>query len=308
MFSRKSLGVSVSASAVALARVDGSSSAPHLESVSSRPLSPGTLRPSLRELNVLNPQGFVIALQEARNSLFCRGKYVSVALPDAVGRVMMLEMEERFKNRSEGLEILRWKLKKKLPFDVAEAHLDFQQVGSRENGDSVLLVVVAYRPVIAQYEELFAAAGLVPTGIDLNCFNLGRVFERRLAKSESYALLTHFDSQLGIMFVAGGMLEFIRTRELSGEDATELDSVHQEIRRSFLSYKARFPEGEIRHVFCLAPPQLASGFRGIARDAIGGEPVLLDPKSALEIRGKDFSVPDSLFPFTSAIGTALRAL
>jgi len=307
MFSRKSLGVSVSSSAVTFARVDGSPSAPFLESVSSRPLSPGTLRPSLRDLNVLNPQGFVIALQEARNSLFCRGKYVSVSLPDAVGRVMMLDMEERFKNRSEGLEILRWKLKKKLPFDVAEAHLDFQQVATRENGDSLLLVVVAYRPVITQYEELFTAAGLVPAGIDLNCFNLSRVFERRLAKSESYVLLTHFDSHLGIMFVAGGKLEFIRIRELSGDDA-EFESVHQEIRRSFLSYKAKFPEGEIKNVFCLAPPQLAGGFCGIARDAIGGEPVLLDPKSALEIRGKDFSAPDPLFPFTSAIGTALRAL
>ncbi|MHC1697053.1 MAG: type IV pilus biogenesis protein PilM [Geobacteraceae bacterium] len=307
MFSRKSLGVSVSSSSVAFARVDGSSSAPFLESVASRPLSPGTLRPSLRDLNVLNPQGFVIALQEARNALFCRGKYVSVALPDASGRVMMLEMEERFKNRSEGLEILRWKLKKKLPFDVAEAHLDFQQVATRENGDIVLLVVVAFRPVIAQYEELFAAAGLVPTGIDLNCFNLSRVFERRLAKSESYALLTHFDSHLGIMFVAGGKLEYIRIRELAGDDA-EFGPVLTEVRRSFLSYKAKFPEGELRDVFCSAPPQLATSFCGIVRDAIGGEPVLLDPRSAIEIRGKDFSVPDPLFPFTSAIGTALRAL
>ncbi len=307
MFSRKSLGVSVSSSAVAFARVGGSPSAPLLESVSSRPLSPGTLRPSLRDLNVLNPQGFVIALQEARNSLFCRGKYVSVSLPDASGRVMMFDMEERFKNRSEGLEILRWKLKKKLPFDAAEAHLDFQQVGTRENGDSVVLVVVAYRPVIAQYEELLAAAGLIPAGIDLNCFNLNRVFERRLAKSESYAFLTHFDSYLGIMFIAGGKLEFIRFRELAGDDA-EFNSVHQEIRRSFLSYKSKSPEGEIKNVFCLAPPRLASDFCGIARDAIGIEAVLLDPKSALEIRGKDFSVPDPLFPFISAIGTALRAL
>jgi len=171
----------------------------------------------------------------------------------------------------------------------------------------VLLVVVAYRPVIAQYEELIAAAGLIPSGIDLNCFNISRVFERRLARSESYALLTHFDSYLGIMFVAGGKLEFIRIRELAGEDA-EFDSVHQEVKRSFLSYKAKSPEGEFKNVFCFAPPRLASGFCGIVGDAIGGQPVLLDPKSALEIRGKDFSAPDPLFPFTSAIGTALRAL
>jgi type IV pilus assembly protein PilM len=307
MFSRKSLGVSVSSTTVAFARVDGSLSAPILEAVSSRPLSPGTLRPSLRDLNVLNPQGFVLALQEARNTLFCRGKYVSISLPDSVGRVMMLDMEERFKNRSEGLDILRWKLKKKLPFDAADAHLDYQQVAIRENGDSVVLVVLAFRPVINQYEELFAAAGLVPTRIDLNCFNLNRVFERRLAKSDNYAFLTYFDSHLGMLFFCGGKPEFIRIRELSdGNDC--FDTVHKEIRRSFLSFKAKLPECEIRNVFCVAAPQHSEAFCGIARDSIGCEAVLLDIKSALEVRGKNSSIPELLFPFTTAIGTALRAL
>jgi type IV pilus assembly protein PilM len=278
-----------------------------LEGVSSRPLSPGTLRPSLRELNVKNPQGFVIALQEARNSLLCRGKYVSVSLPDSVGRVMMLEIEERFKNRSEGLDVIRWKLKKKLPFDVADAHLDFQQVSRRENGDIIVLVALAFRPVISQYEELFTAAGMVPTRIDLNCFNLCQAFERRLATHEDYAFLTYFDAHLGIMFFSGGKPEFIRIRELSGEEM-EPDSLHKEIRCSFLSYKDKFPKQELGNVFCVAPPQTANSFCSIARDAVGCEPILLEAASALELRGKDFSMPEPLFPFTSAIGTALRAL
>jgi len=307
MFSRKSLGASFSSSTVSFVRVGGSATAPRLEAVSSRPLSPGTLRPSFRELNVLNPQGFVIALQEARNALFCRGKYVSVSLPDSVGRVMILDLEERFKNRSEGLEVLRWKLKKKLPFDVADAHLDYQQLALRENGDIVVLVVLAFRPVISQYEELFSAAGLVPAGIDLNCFNLNRVFEQRLATYQEYAFLSYFDAHLGIMFYSGGKPEFIRIKDLAGGE-TEFDSLHKEIRCSFLSYMARFAGREFKEVFCLAPPQLAKGFCGIAREALGGEPVLLETLSALDVRGKDFTVPEPLFPFTSAIGTALRAL
>lgn len=307
MFSRKSLGVSVSSSTVSVVRLGGSPSSPHLEGVSCRQLSPGTLRPSLREQNIVNPQGFIIALQEARNSLLCRGKYVSVSLPDTVGRVMLLVLEERFKNRAEGLELLRWKLKKKLPFDVADAHLDYQQVAIRENGDIVVLVVVAFRPVISQYEELFNAAGLVPTRIDLNCFNLCRVFERRLETNKEYAFLSYFDSQLGVMFFSGGKPEFIRSRELAGDDRA-LDSLHAEIRRSFLSYKLKFPDRELRDVFCLAPPHMAERFCGIARDAVGCEPVLLETKSALAVRNTGASFPESLFPFASAIGTALRAL
>ena len=306
MFSRKSLGVSVSSATVSFARVNGPADAPILEALSSRPLSPGTLQPSLRDLNILNPQGFVIALQEARNAFSGREKYVSLSLPDSVGRVMMLDMEERFRNRSEGLDILRWKLKKKLPFDVSDAHLDYQQLATRENGDIVVLVVLAFQPVISQYEELFAAAGLIPTRIDLNCFNLNRVFERRLAASENHAFLTYFDSHLGMMFFCGGRPEFIRIRELAGNE--ELDSVHREVRRSFLSFKAKFPDCEIKDVFCIAPPQTVKAVCEIAGDAIGCEAVLLDTKSALEVRGKDFSVPESLYSFTAAIGTAMRAL
>jgi len=307
MFSRKSLGVSLSSSNVNFVLLSGSATSPRLEAVSTRPLSPGTVHPALREQNILNPQGFVIALKEARAGLQCRGKYVSLSLPDTVGRVMILDMEERFKNRSEGLDVIRWKLKKKLPFDVAEAQLDYQPLAKRENGDIVVLVAMVLRPVITQYEELFAAAGLVPTRIDLNSFNLCRVFERRLAAQDDYALLTLCDSNLGIMFFAGGMPEFVRNRELVGEEKVR-DYLHKEIRCSFLAYKARFPERELKSVFCVTPPRSAGYFCGVARDAIGSEPVLLETKSALDVKEHISSDPESLFPFTTAIGAALRAL
>jgi type IV pilus assembly protein PilM len=307
IFSKKSLGVSLSSSSAAFVLVSGTESLPRLETVSSRPLLPGTLHPSLRDRNILNPQGFLVALKEARNGLGFRGKYVSLSLPDSVGRVMILDMEERFKNRSEGLDVIRWKLKKKLPFDPADAQLDYQSVAKRENGDMVVLVAMVLRPVISQYEELFAAADLVPTRIDLNSFNLCRVFERRMADHDDYAFLTLYDSNLGIMFFAGGKPEFVRFRELAGGETVH-DSLHNEIRCSFLSYKERFPERVLKNVFCVSPPRTAGYFSGVARDAIGCEPVLLETKTALYVKESIPSDPESLFPFTTAIGAALRAL
>jgi len=109
------------------------------------------------------------------------------------------------------------------------------------------------------------------------------------------------------MFFSKGKAEFIRSRELAGDDRA-LDSFHTEIRRSYLSYKLKFPERELRDVFCLVPPHMAERFCGIARDAVGCEPVLLETKSVLAVRTTGSSSPESLFPFASAIGTALRAL
>ncbi len=307
MFFRNAIGVSLTSSSVAFAHVGGSEASPRLERVSSRPLSPGTLRPLFREQNIFNPQGFIIALKEARNALPCRGRSVSLSLPDSVGRVMMLDMEGRFRTRAEGLDLIRWKLKKRLPFDTADAHLDYQQIKTRENGDMVLLVALVLRPVITQYEELLEAAGMVPARIDFNSFNLCNLFERRLGAREDFALATYYESNLGIMFFADGRPEFVRNKELPG-DETVYDRMHKEIRCTFLAYKEHFPERESRNVFCFAPPPMAKDFCGIASDAAGCDPILLETKSALEIRENTSTKPEFLFPFTAAIGAALKAL
>ena len=98
--------------------------------------------------------------------LLYSGTRLSVTLPDTVGRIMMLDVEGRFKSRAEGLDIIRWKLKKSMPFDVADTHLDYQQLTVRENGDMALMVALVLAPVISQYEELLVAAGFMPSRID----------------------------------------------------------------------------------------------------------------------------------------------
>lgn len=306
MFTRKTIGVSLSSSGVAFAQVGGAASSPRLEQLSFRPLSPGTMRPSFREPNILNPQGFIIALKEARNALRCGGRSVSLSLPDSVGRVMMLDIEGRFKNRAEGLDLIRWKLKKRLPFETADLHLDYQLVKTRENGDMVLLVVLVFRPVITQYEELLQGAGVVPARIDLNCLNLCNLFERRLGARDDYALVTYYGSNLGIMFFADGKPEFVRNKDLP-EDESVHDRLHQEVRFTFLSYKEHFPEREPRTVFCFAPPRIAREFCGMVTDAAGCDPVLLETKTALSIKEGISSEPEFLFPFTAAMGAALKA-
>lgn len=307
MFSRKSLGVSVSSAGVAFALLGGSANSPRLEGVSSRTLSPGILNPSLREPNILNPRDFVKELKEGRAAMQCRGRYVSLSLPDAVGRVMMLDMEERFGNRSEALDILRWKLKKRLPFDAADAHLDYQVVATRDNGDISVLVALAFRPVISQYEEIFAEADLVPIRIDLNLFSLAKVFEQRLESREDYAFLSSYDSTLGIIFVSSGKPELVRSRDMGAVESGR-ERIHHEIRCSFLSFRAHHPGREIREVFCVAPPDSLESFAEIAGDALGCQTVLLETKSALAVQEGVTSDPETLFPYTTAIGAAIRGL
>jgi type IV pilus assembly protein PilM len=307
MFSRKSIGVSFSSTGVAFAQLRGPASAPRLERVSQRSFPTDVLRFSLREKNILDTAIFSETVREAHNSLLSRSGRVFITLPDTVGRVMLLDVEERFKSRSEALDILRWKLKKKVPFDISEAHLDFQQLATSDNGGTVILVVMVARAVIEQYEEALNSAGIVPVGIDLDCFNLYRVFENRLVAFDDFALVSRFASSLGIMFFSGGRPEFIRIRDFLGMHALDA-TVHNEIKCSMLAYRDRFKEREVRNVFYIAPPQVAKDFREIVRDAMGCEPVLLETRSTIFAEENIPSDQESLYPFSTAIGAALRDL
>jgi type IV pilus assembly protein PilM len=307
MFSRKSIGVSLSSNGVAFAELSGSASAPRLERVSQRSFPTDVLRFSLREKNILDTALFAETVREAHNILLCRAGRVFLTLPDTVGRVLLLDVEERFKSRSEALDILRWKLKKKIPFDISEAHLDYQLLATRDNGGTVVLIVLVARSVIEQYEEALNSVGIVPVGIDLDCFNLYRVFENRLAAFDDFALVSRFASSLGIVFFSGGKPEFIRIRDFMGMHALDA-TVHNEINCSLLAYRDRFQEREMRNVFYIAPPQIAKDFSKIVRDALGCEPVLLETRSTISAEENVPSDQESLYPFSTAIGAALRGL
>jgi type IV pilus assembly protein PilM len=307
LFSRTSLGVEINPAGIAFALLGGTVAAPRLERVAFAPLAPGCLRVSLREANILDPQSFRDTVRNAHNLLLNSGTRLSVTLPDAVGRIMMLDVEGRFKSRAEGLDIIRWKLKKNIPFDIADTHLDYQQLSVRENGDMALMVALVSRTVISQYEELLMAAGFMPARIDFNSFNLYRAFENRLAIQDDLVLITFYDSTLSIMIFADGLLEFQRFKELSGSLGVD-SRVYMEINSSLKVYRDRFPEWGIKQVACVAPPSVAQEFCGMVAEATGVDPALLEIKTVLQPSDSAPADQESLFPYTTAIGAALRSL
>lgn len=309
LFASHTIGVEISPGGVTCALTGGSAASPRVERVSYAPFSPHTLQVSLREQNILDPDAFVAGLESAYNQLLCRSTRVAVSLPDAASRIMLLDFEGRFKNRAEALDLIRWKLKKSIPLDIADTHLDYQQLSVRDNGDLALLVAIVSRAVICQYEDLIVKTGLSPARIDCNTFNICRTFDRRLSLHDDYILISFYGSTLSIMFFSQGIPEFMRSKDLSGTLATD-SRVYMEINSSMLVYRERFPERErpVQTVFCVAAPDVAQNFLEMVAEATGSSPVLLETKGAVTSGN---SAPDDqtrLFPCTAAIGAALRSL
>lgn len=307
LFGKQSIGVEINQSGVAFAALSGSAASPRLERVASAAFPAGTLRASLREPNILDPQRFVDTLKSTHNLLLKNFTRLNVTLPDTVGRVMLLDMEGRFKSRAEALDMIRWKLKKNLPFDLADTHLDYQQIATRANGDMALLVALVSREVLGQYEELILSAGFTPVMIDFNSFNLQRLFDSRLDQLEEVTVISFYDSILCIMVFSNGILKFQRVKDLSGSLGVD-SRVFMEINSSLIVFKDRFPDHVLKTVTCIAPPDVANHFCAMVEEAVGIEPLLLEVKSAV-IPGNDAPADqESLFPYTTAIGAAMRSL
>lgn len=307
LFSRTSTGVEISPGKVSCALAGGTAGSPRINKVACASFPVDTLRVSIREQNILDPEGFVQAVRSAHNLLLSPGQKVSVTLPDSVGRIMLLDLEGRFKSRGEALDLIRWKLKKSIPFDLADTHLDYQQLSVRENGDLALLVALVSRTVISQYEDLLTKAGLTPARIDFNSFNLCRAFERRLALSDDYMLITLYDGTLGIMAFSQGSPEFIRIKDL-GAGVAAGNRVFMEIKSSLLTCKERFPDRLHQTVFCVAAPDIAQNFLEMVGEASGLTPALLEIKAVVTPGDSAPGDQESLFPYTAAIGAALRSL
>lgn len=303
LMSKSALGLELSSDGLRFALVSGGKS-PRLDAGLFAPLPAGTLQFSRREPNVGNPQVFVAQVREAHGRLLTKQRTVSVSLPDATGRVVLLDLEARFKNREEGLDIIRWKLKKSLPFDISQVHLDFQTLAEKENGAVSLLVSLISRPVVTQYEELLLEAGLEPKFLDFTSFNLYRLFAPRLEISENGAFVTFYGGAMTVLIFYGGVLSFYRTKETVGE----AQNLYREVNSSFLVYSDRYPGQTVGEVFCMAGASDAEAFRSLVAEASGLEPVLLDLDRMVSL-GHGLGLDRAaLHALAGSIGAALRSL
>ena len=196
-------------------------------------LSDGVLCPVVQEPNVLKPDAFVDALREVLMPLAQGEERVAVALPDAAGHVFILDLDTPFKNRNEGLEIVRWKLKDLLPDRLTKIAVDYQVLEERESGSKRVLASVIAQDVLTQYEELLIKAGFSPCLIDFHALTLYSAYRSIVDLGADFFLIGVDNSQLSMLAFENKMLDFYRIKGLV--DGPE--QVFQELNRSMVGYR-----------------------------------------------------------------------
>jgi type IV pilus assembly protein PilM len=128
-----------------------------VDSVAVRELPPGSVVPDLTENNILQPELVRKAINDTVGSVAGRMRDVVGVLPDAAVRVVLLDFDTLPSNPTEAEGVVRFRLKKSLPFDVDKAKVSYHVQQSL--GGLRLVAAVALASVIEDYEAAFRDAG-----------------------------------------------------------------------------------------------------------------------------------------------------
>lgn len=286
---RPHLACEIAADHVVAAR---SSAAGRMELCTSHSLPAGAVVPNLGNVNVLDGQVLRMAIAEALAAVHDRSRDVIAVLPDAAVRVVMLDFDTLPDKPHDAEGVVRFRLKKSLPFNVDQAALSYE--ARHLDGHVKVLAAVSPQPVLEEYESAFRDAGYSP-GVVMPSM----LAALGLVEGGSATLVVKVDSvSISVAVVEQDELRLLRTLENASGASVSGAQIAADVYPSVVFYEDTY------------------GAK-VERVLVGGLPSMADISSALEaqiglrvqslvtsshLEGKPGSAPPSL------LGAVLGAL
>lgn len=132
-----------------------------------RELPAGTLQTAPGRPNVQEPEVFAAVIESLLEELGpARSPDTALILPDGAARLTVLDFDNFPGDDKERLSLIRFRLKKTVPFDIERARIAYQP--QSVSGGISALVAVMLPDVVSQYEAPFKHAGLRPGYVSLS--------------------------------------------------------------------------------------------------------------------------------------------
>lgn len=129
-----------------------------------QPLTPGSLMPGIGEPNMRAPEAVAAAIRATLDQVSPRTRAVTVIIPDTAVRVFVLDFDALPSKAAEAFPVLRFRLRKMVPFDVEHAGVSYQVLVEKKDECKVLAAVLP-GPVLAEYETAVRSAGYEPGAV-----------------------------------------------------------------------------------------------------------------------------------------------
>ena len=121
----------------------------------------GALMPSAVETNIVDATAVRNSIAAVMSKLRAKDEDIAVLVPDPVIRVFVQHFEQFPRSPQEAEPMLRWKLKKSVPFEADETVISYMRQAPREDGVDVVTALARLR-IVREYEALVEGVGLYP--------------------------------------------------------------------------------------------------------------------------------------------------
>jgi hypothetical protein len=185
-------------------------------------LGEGALVPTPHERNLVRPDEVRDALAQVARTLDAVREEIALLVPDGVARLVLLEAPPNVRPD----EYARFRLASNLPYPAREAVVQAEAAGPGR-----ILAAVAWRAVLAEYEDAARAAGLQQGRMDLAPL-AGLHALRRAAPRGGSVDLVLGDVAYALALHDGGALRVLRNRRRD-RDADEPRRLVLEIERAY---------------------------------------------------------------------------
>ncbi len=234
-----------------------------------QPLEPGILsvsplRDNVLQTDKLTAQARLIAPGNGNR----KSRRAALILPDYAARVSVLDFDAFPSDHAEQLSLVRFRIKKTVPFDVESAAISFQSQTVTNGGKRVEVVAaVVALEVVARYEAAFRTAGFQPGVVTVSS-----LAALALAPPDGMTLLVRVGGKsLTVCVLRKGRLKLLRCVEL---DRVEVDEILGVLYPTF-AYVEDELKGKPERLLACGLGELQAPFAARAESELGLAPLPL---------------------------------
>ena len=288
--------------AVVLGEVDGHAA---VTAQATERLADGLVAPALTTPNLTDAAAVAAAVQRVLRAVGITRGRVALVIPDGAAKVSVVRFEKVPAKESELAELVRWQVRKAVPFPLEQAQVGWTRgVGDASGVDYV--VTVARRDIVEQYEQAVVAAGVQVGVVDLASFNLINLLLAGDAALRGDWLLVHVTPDASTMaIVRDGALLLFRHRAIEGE-GNLADLGHQ----TAMYYEDRLSGQGLARVIVAArdvTPAVAGDIEALGRTlAQGGAHTIVEIDPRAIVRVAEPAAAAERTAMAAAVGVLLR--
>jgi type IV pilus assembly protein PilM len=251
----------ISSSSVSVVRLNAKRP-PAIDRFAVEPVPAGLISPSLTRPIIASSSDLLSLLKSVFAKAELKPSRISLAIPDSCAKVTIHQFDSLPGNERERQQLLKWKLKKTLPFNIEESHLSFLEQKTHD-GKHVVVTANIHLPVLAQLEAVFESLGMQVGYITLATFAAFELLARQDPEVllKSVLFLRAHASEVSSLIVRQGSVVFFRHTNYETENSSEsgnaftkaresgLEQLYEEIHPCLMYYQDKLSNTAIEKVY-----------------------------------------------------------